>query len=297
LRVPVGATLVRHSTAAGEVAETHAKAAGVLAALGLAQSAGQRSGTGGTGTGMSPATGTAVPTPPASLAADPEIQAALVGRNATLAPFWLHERTGDDYLDPALRDRRVLVVDAEDTFTGMLTHQLRVLGLSVTLRSHRSIGDTEGFDLVVAGPGPGDPRADGDPKMAVMRELVARLLADRRPTLAVCLGHQLLAAAIGLPLYRKPEPYQGMQRQIDFFGRLVSVGFYSTFTARCSGDWLDTPYGSVRIARDPATGDVHALRGPAFAGVQFHPESVLSEHGISLVRELVTQLLRTPVES
>jgi phenazine biosynthesis protein phzE len=133
--------------------------------------------------------------------------------------------------------------------------------------------------------------------MAAMRGLVTELLADRRPLLAVCLGHQVLAATLELPLYRKPEPYQGMQREIDLFGRLVSVGFYSTFTARWPSDWLDTAYGAVRLARDPATGDVHALRGPRFAGVQFHPESVLSEHGISLVRDLVAHLLPAQVGS
>jgi phenazine biosynthesis protein phzE len=279
LRVPVGATLVRHSTAAGEVAETHAKAAGVLAALGLRAGPAAPDGSG----------------PVVRFAADPEIQAALVRRNATLAPFWLEARDGDSYVDPALRGRRVLVVDAEDTFTGMLTHQLRVLGLTVALRPYRSMGDVEGFDLVVPGPGPGDPRAAHDPKMAAMRALIGDLLAARRPLLAVCLGHQLLASTLGLPLRRKDSPYQGMQRSIDFFGRPALVGFYSTFAARAGSDWIDTPHGLVQVSRDPTTGDVHALRGGTFAGVQFHPESVLSEHGITLLRELVTALLPAPV--
>ena len=183
----------------------------------------------------------------------------------------------------------MLVIDAEDTFTGMLAHQLRVLGLGVTLRAHTAIGDTSGYDLIVAGPGPGDPRRGEDPKMARMRALVDELLSAGRPLLAVCLGHQILAAALGLPLRRKNAPYQGMQREIDFFGRRALVGFYSTFSARCDRDWLDTPYGAVRLSRDPDTGDVHALRGPTFAGVQFHPESVLTEHGIALLRELLTK--------
>src|SRR5581483_7984646 len=140
-----------------------------------------------------------------------------------------------------------------------------------------------------------DPRAARDPKMATMRTLVGDLLAGRRPTLAVCLGHQILAGALGLPLHRKDAPYQGMQRSIDFFGRPALVGFYSTFAARAGRDWVDTPHGLVQISRDPLTGDVHALRGPRFAGVQFHPESVLSEHGITLLRELVGALLPAPV--
>jgi 2-amino-4-deoxychorismate synthase len=283
VRVPVGATLVRHSDPATEVAETHAKAAGVLAALGLR--------------GSEPAAHTPAPTGSASvvpLATDPEIQAALVRRNAALAPFWLQERASGDYLEPVLAGRRVLVVDAEDTFTGMLTHQLRVLGLSVTRRRYQEIGSWNGFDLVVPGPGPGDPRRRQDPKMAALHALVAELLRHRQPMLAVCLGHQVLSAALGLPLHRKAEPYQGLQREIDYFGRSMRVGFYSTFAARSASGWIDTPHGVVQVSRDPDSGDVFALRGPTFAGVQFHPESVQTEHGIALVRELVMRLCGVP---
>jgi phenazine biosynthesis protein phzE len=268
LRVPVGATLVRHSTTAGEVAETHTKAAGVLSALGLG-----------------PARPAAPPVPFDTT--DQELQTALVRRNATLAPFWLQARDDSTYLDPALRGHRVLIVDAEDTFTGMLAHQLRVLGLEVDLRPHTAIGDATGFDLIVAGPGPGDPRTLTDPKMATMRALVTDLLTAGRPLLGVCLGHQILSGVLGLEMRRKATPYQGMQRSIDFFGTPATVGFYSTFAARGDRDDLDTPFGTVRLSRDAGSGDVHALRGPRFAGVQFHPESVLSQHGIGLLTTLV----------
>ncbi|OLE22742.1 MAG: hypothetical protein AUG44_24185 [Actinobacteria bacterium 13_1_20CM_3_71_11] len=85
-----------------------------------------------------------------------------------------------------------------------------------------------------------------------------------------------------------------MQREIDFFGRPERVGFYSTYTARAESSMVDSPHGTVEVSRDAGTGEVHALRGPTFAGVQFHPESVLSEHGIDLVRELVTRLVAAP---
>ena len=271
LRIPVGATLVRHSTPANEVAETYAKASGVLAALGL------REGAGGDAR--------------VSLAEDEQVCAALADRNRTLARFWLDRRqAGAAPLAPELAGRRVLVVDAEDTFTGMLTHQLRALGLTVTLRSYREDPATDGYDLVVAGPGPGDPLDGGDPKMAVLRRVVRTALAARQPLLGICLGHQVLASALGLPILRKTAPYQGMQRTIDFFGRPEHVGFYSTFTAVADASTLDTPAGPVRVSRDPATGEVHALRAATVAGVQFHPESVLSEHGIDLLRELIAGL-------
>ncbi|GAA2354658.1 anthranilate synthase family protein [Dactylosporangium salmoneum] len=276
LRVPVGATLVRHSTPGGEVLETHTKAAAVLRALGLNGRQSTVDAAGG------------------ALAADPEVQAALVARNATLAPFWLQPRDGRP-ADPALAGRRALVVDAEDTFTGMLVHQLRVLGLSTELVPYTRDIDTTGFDIVIPGPGPGDPRRTDDPKMVSMRGLVRDQLESGRPMLAICLSHQLLAGLLGLPLRRKASPYQGMQRDIDLFGRTEKVGFYSTFTATHPGPSLDSAFGPVELARDPANGDVHALRGRTFAGLQFHPESVLSQHGIDLLRDLLTVLLDAPV--
>ncbi|MBX6357632.1 MAG: chorismate-binding protein [Micromonosporaceae bacterium] len=278
LRVPVGATLVRNSTPDGEVAETYAKAAGILAAFGA------------------PAAGAAaVPMAGAPPVADPslvdaEIQSALAARNEHLARFWLTRR-GPGTALPELAGRRILIIDAEDTFTAMLAHQLRALGFEVTLRPYHSCGDATGFDIVVPGPGPGDPGDLGDPKMALLHRLVADLLDRGQPTLAVCLGHQVLCARLGLRLHRRTAPYQGVQQEIDLFGRARRVGFYSTFTALSAADRLDTPYGEVRLARDTVDGAVHALRGPAFAGVQFHPESVLTEDGLEILAELTRGLV------
>ncbi|HEY7274024.1 MAG TPA: chorismate-binding protein, partial [Actinoplanes sp.] len=177
LRVPVGATLVRHSTAEGEVAETHAKAAGVLAALGVRPAARP---------------------PAASEPADsPAVRAALAARNTGLARFWLDERRPGALEIPELTGRTAVIVDGEDTFTAMLSHQLRALGLSVSVVPWHSPGALS-EDLVVIGPGPGNPAVTDDPKMAALRTLLADRLAAGRPTFAVCLGHQILAALLGL---------------------------------------------------------------------------------------------------
>ena len=447
LRVAVGATLVRHSTPAGEVAETHTKAAGVLTALGqpssfatsptsstssaslprpalpqpsvpslrspallpgsapapsvFASSTSGPSVSGSPGSHAQPAFvrsgGQVVKAPPSTRTAlseadadaeaagpeaarpdragpgegllaaahpypvppevaDPEIAAALAARNDHLARFWLERRTPGASTVPALAGRSVLILDGEDTFTGMLAHQLRAFGLDVTVRLWNEIGevgeglgsaaaglDLAAFDLVVPGPGPGDPTSLTDPKMAVLRRAITGLLRQRRPMLAVCLGHQLLAGLLGLRLHRRGEPYQGLARTIDLFGRRRRVGFYSTFTAVADTDEIATPYGPVRLAldRDESDADalavttvarggaradstsradstggsgtnggdtagrdaagrggaahglraVHALRGPTFAGLQFHPESVLSEDGMAVLHDLLTDLV------
>ncbi|WP_340380676.1 anthranilate synthase family protein [Streptomyces sp. SS7] len=272
LRVPVGATLVRGSDPAGEVAETHAKAAGVLAALGVRPGRPARERT------------------RPRLADDPRVRAALDGRRSSLAPFWLRmqERTRD-------LTGHALVVDGEDTFTAMLAHVLRSCGLEVSVRRY----DEPGLPAVVSahggpvvlGPGPGDPADLGDPKMRFLRELTARVLREHRHgVLGVCLGHELIAAELGLDIVRKEVPYQGAQTEIDLFGRAETVGFYNSFVARCDDGTAQELAGhGVEVSRAP-NAEVHAVRGPGFAGVQFHPESVLTVNGAVIVRELVGSL-------
>jgi phenazine biosynthesis protein phzE len=109
--------------------------------------------------------------------------------------------------------------------------------------------------------------------------------------LAVCLGHQILASVLGLRLHRRRAPYQGVARDIDLFGSVRRVGFYSSFTAHSDVDMLNTAYGPAEIARDRHDGTVHALRGRSFAGVQFHPESVLSRDGMAVLSGLLPGLL------
>jgi phenazine biosynthesis protein phzE len=111
--------------------------------------------------------------------------------------------------------------------------------------------------------------------------------------LGVCLGHELIAAELGLEIVRKEVPYQGAQTRIDLFGRPETVGFYNSFVARCDDEAAaELAAHGVEVSRS-ASGEVHALRGPGFAGVQFHPESVLTLNGAAVVRELVGQLRGT----
>ncbi|MFI5791941.1 anthranilate synthase family protein [Streptomyces sp. NPDC051677] len=275
LRVPVGATLVRGSDPAGEVAETHAKAAGVLAALGVRP-------------GRPPAEHTRP-----LLADDPRVRAALDGRRASLAPFWLRMQERTEELTG-----HALVVDGEDTFTAMLAHVLRSSGLDVSVRRYDEPGLREAVlaheGPLVLGPGPGDPSDLADPKMRFLRELTTRVLREHRDgVLGVCLGHELIAAELGLDIVRKEVPYQGAQTVVDLFGRAETVGFYNSFVARCDDEaQRELAAHGVEVSR-AANGEVHAMRGPGFAGVQFHPESVLTLNGASVVRELVAQVRAT----
>ncbi len=269
LKVPVGATLVRGSDPESEVAETHAKAAGVLAALGVGPVRPHED-------GVRP-----------QLAQDPRVRAALDGRRAALAPFWLRLRER-----AVEREGHALVVDGEDTFTAMLGHVLRSSGLEVTVRRYDEPGLWEAAlaheGPLVLGPGPGDPLDTADPKMAFLRGLTAKVIRGHRyGVLGVCLGHELIAAELGLEIVRKDVPHQGAQTDINLFGRTETVGFYNSFVAHCDDETAaELSAHDVEVCRSDA-GEVHALRGPGFAGVQFHPESVLSLGGAAVVRDVI----------
>ncbi|ALG09310.1 anthranilate synthase family protein [Kibdelosporangium phytohabitans] len=270
-RIGVGATLVRHSDPAAEAAETKAKAAGLLAAL------------------RSHA--------PTRFGTHPEVRGALARRNTGISRFWLAGHSERARAGYALAGREVLVVDMEDTFTTMIGHQLRSLGLTATVRRFDEPFDFDGHDLVVMGPGPGDPRDDADPRIGTVWSTLRALLARRTPFLAVCLSHQVLSLQLGMPVRRKPRPSQGEQRRIDLFGCPEQVGFYNTFTAVSAEDKVRVPEtGMVEVSRDPATGEVFALRGPYFASLQFHAESVLTADGVGIVARLLTDLLGTVPE-
>ena len=293
LRVPVGATLVRHSDPYGEVSETHGKAAGVLGAIGaVPRSRPAEPQPAGAADAIDEDAPSAEARP---LADDPDIATLLASRNARLASFWLNPQDALAAGGP-FQGRSAIVVDAEDRFTTMLAHQLRHLGLGVRIVSWSDITDeqVDGAELIVSGPGPGDPRDPNTPRMRRMREVVARRRDSGRPLLAVCLSHQILARTFGIELAPLDAPHQGLQKKVDVFGVPASIGFYNTFTARVPAG--TTVVGDAEVAADPFTGDVYALRGPGFASVQGHLESILSRDGMTTLARLVSAAL-SPVDA
>jgi phenazine biosynthesis protein phzE len=265
LTIGVGATLVRHSDPESEVAETRAKVAGLLAALDA--------------------------TAPASFGQHPEVRAALGRRTVGLSGFWLAGPRSYAFRPPVLVGLRTMVVDAEDAFTAMIAHQLRSMGLIVTVCRFDEYA-WDGYDLVVMGPGPGDPRHADHPRIAHLWAAIGTLLAERRAFLAVCLSHQVLCRLLGLDLARCPAPNQGLRREIDLFGTRELVGFYNTFAAWSHDNKTDCPgVGMVEICRDLDTGEVYALRGPRFASMQFHAESVLTQNGPRIFATRIMEVL------
>ncbi len=214
---------------------------------------------------------------------------ALNSRNQRLAKFWLTDQAGAPPA-PTLAGKTIAILHGEDDFVNMLAHVFSVLGMGSRVVRHEDYtpGALDGVDLVVVGPGPGDPREHDHPKIAAYREAIDALLESRTPFLAVCLGHQVLCDRLGIPLAYKDIVFQGTQSSVAIEGRDERVGFYNTFVGRVGEGRL--PEG-VRVECDPASGDVHLVAGPTYRGVQFHAESILTENGFALLRGLLLELV------
>ena len=268
LKVTAGATLVRDSDPYSEVAETSAKAGGILSAFGLVPAA------------------SGSPAHIADLALDEDVLIALNSRNQRLAKFWLTDQAGASPA-PELTGKTVAILHGEDDFANMLCHVFAVQGMKPTVIRHEDFASFDGYDLAVVGPGPGDPRDESSAKITTFRGAVDGLLASGQPFMAVCLGHQVLCDRLGLPLAYKDIVFQGTQSRVQLFGRDEAVGFYNTFVARAPASLPD----GVTVEADPATGDIHLVAGPHFRGVQFHAESILTENGVAIIRQLLLDLL------
>lgn len=272
--VSAGATLVRHSDPEAEVAETTVKATGMLAAMGLR------------------------PQRPAGSAPDlssvPGVAEALAARNDRLSPFWLAPQ--EPVHVPGVAGASVLVVDAEDAWTQMLVHQLRHLGMVGEVRrwsevSPEDVTGPDAPDLLLSGPGPGDP-TDDSPRIRRLRELMTARLTDGGALVAVCLSHQVLAHAAGLTIDRLESPHQGVQLEVDWFGQPARIGFYNTFVARRpQAGGVSVCGRPLDLTADEATGAVRGMRGPGVATIQGHAESVLSTDGLPVLREMVRHAL------
>ena len=186
----------------------------------------------------------------------------------------------------------LLLIDNYDSFTYNLAHYLGELGAEVDVRRNDTLSADEAIKLkpshIVLSPGPCTPNEAG-----ICLDLITRAADAKIPLLGVCLGHQAIGQAFGGKVVRAPTPMHGKVSKITHKNESVFRGLPSPFTA--------TRYHSLIVAKggfpdalaptaETEDGINMGLRHKNLPihGVQFHPESIATEHGHALLKNFLT---------
>ena len=184
---------------------------------------------------------------------------------------------------------KTVIIDNYDSFTYNLSHLLKELGAEVTVvRNDKfDLPDLESYDKIILSPGPGIPLEAG-----LLLDVI-RTYAGKKPILGVCLGHQAIGEVFGARLENLKDVYHGVQTEGTQLGndyifrglpkRVMMGRYHSWVIARdCMPDVLE-----VTAMSDD--GEIMALRHRQYDihGIQFHPESVLTPEGYTIVNNFL----------
>ncbi len=186
----------------------------------------------------------------------------------------------------------ILLIDNYDSFTYNLVHYFQELGAEVAVHRNDALSASQIVGLnpqgIVISPGPSDPDHAG-----ICLDLIRIAGEQKIPLLGVCLGHQSLGQAFGGVVMRAPQPMHGKISPITHSGKGVFAGLPSPFNA--------TRYHSLIVERESlpdclavtaetSDGLIMGLQHRILPmhGVQFHPESIASEHGYALIKNFLT---------
>ena len=180
---------------------------------------------------------------------------------------------------------KILVVDNYDSFVFNLVQYLQQLGAEVVVKRNDEVNaeSINGFDGVLLSPGPGTPEDAG-----ACIEIVNAAIERRKPLLGVCLGHQAIGAALGGKVSRAPELLHGKTSQVQHKNEGVFKDLKSPFRAtRYHSLAIETPSvpEELLVTATTDTGVIMGVKHKSapIEGVQFHPESVLTEGGHRLL--------------
>jgi phenazine biosynthesis protein phzE len=266
--VQAGAGIVRDSDPYKEAEETRAKASGMIGAM----------------KGKGAFTERYID---AGLLA--EVESVLKSRNIHLSRFHLEDQNQLPKVGK-LCGTKVVILDNEDNFAHVLKHMATRMGCNVeVVKTEDFESEEDKSDIVILGPGPGDVNNKECFRMRKLGAIAAGLLKQGKPLFAVCLGHQAVAKELGLCVLLQKKSTQGIQRKVSVFGREERVGFYNSFSPVCTSQNNKSLPEDVTMDLDD-DGRVLTLSGKKFISTQFHPESILSEHGYEILSECLVRL-------
>jgi len=213
---------------------------------------------------------------------DDEIQERMQIRNQDLSKTWFFKQ--DVQIDEKLEWKKVLIINNEDDFTNMLAHLLRLLWLEVEIKRFdsphltspkgRGIKGFENYDLTLIWPWPWNPTENTE-KNKINLDIIRYLEENNKKYFWVCLWHQLICRSKNIELKKKEIPTQWEQIEIDLFWKMQKVAFYNTFS------WFDKNWKII-----------NALRWENFFSYQFHPESILTQNWLEILRESLEELVK-----
>lgn len=190
----------------------------------------------------------------------------------------------------------LLLIDNYDSFTWNLYHYLGELGAEVAVHRNDAISVEEAIALrpegIVLSPGPCDPD-----KAGICLEIIERA-AREIPLLGVCLGHQAVGQAFGGRIVRAPQPLHGKVSSVSHSGKGIFAGLPSPMQVTRYHSLMverETLPRELEITAESEDGVIMGLqhRELPVHGVQFHPESIASEHGHQLLRNFLSLTRRS----
>ncbi len=185
---------------------------------------------------------------------------------------------------------KILVLDNYDSFTYNLVHILRELKMDIDVYRNDKISleDVGNYDKILLSPGPGVPKDAG-----IMPALLEKYGAEKS-ILGVCLGHQAIAEAFGSSIYNLPEVYHGVATQAIQTTKDEKIfnGLPESFRVCRYHSWSVNPKNvsdKLEITAVDEKGNIMAIRHKEYnvKGVQFHPESILTEHGKEIIKNWI----------
>ena len=181
---------------------------------------------------------------------------------------------------------KTIIIDNYDSFTYNLSHLVKELGVDVTVRRNDQfkLSDLEGFDNIILAPGPGIPEEAG-----LLMEVI-RTYAGRKPILGVCLGHQAIGEVFGAKLENLSSVFHGVATEGTQFGiDPIFAGLPQRIVMGRYHSWVVSKEqfpDCLEVTAESDEGQIMALRHRQFNvhGIQFHPESVLTPEGRTIVK-------------
>ena len=186
---------------------------------------------------------------------------------------------------------KILVLDNYDSFTYNLVHYVLELAdatVDVIRNDQITVEAVEEYDVVILSPGPGLPADAG-----IMPALIKKYYT-KKPILGVCLGHQAIGEAFGGQLHNLERVYHGLETPVDITGKdsILFENIPSPFIAGRYHSWVVKPEdinNNLEVTATAEDGVIMAMRHKEFPiyGVQFHPESILSSDGATVLDNFV----------